>query len=44
MSSLAGVLVALAGLYVVNPERSRRRLAAHLPSRVEAVQPAVAAG
>lgn len=38
------VVAALAGLYVVNPERSRRRLAAHLPSGVEAGQPAVAAG
>ncbi|UIF86503.1 MFS transporter [Cupriavidus sp. UYPR2.512] len=38
------VVAALAGLYVVNPERSRRRLAAHLPPRVEAGQPAVAAG
>ncbi|WP_235205791.1 MFS transporter, partial [Cupriavidus sp. SK-4] len=38
------VVASLAGLYVVNPERSRRRLAAHLPSRAEAGQPAVAAG
>ncbi|WP_316152536.1 MFS transporter [Cupriavidus sp. BIC8F] len=38
------VVAALAGLYVVNPERSRRRLAAHLPARVDAGQPAVAAG
>ncbi|MCO4865052.1 MFS transporter [Cupriavidus sp. WGlv3] len=38
------VVAALAGLCVVNPERSRQRLAARLPTDVQAGQPAVAAG
>jgi MFS family permease len=38
------VVAALAGLRVVDPERSRRRLAAQLPRDVPARQPAVAVG